>query len=200
MRVLYESPSKEEKESSIFESFILAEKDLPNGQWQKSEAPDYLLKTEAGCIGLEITSLVLNHARGKHSEAAIRKSQDNCYRIAAKLAEEEGIPPTEVKARFINDTIEVGENAAAKELFGFVKEKLKTLPDSGGKHFHPHDLKYFKNWARLIQKIYEVDPLTCPKCSGKMKVISVIEDQDVIKTPNRSLCQPSPISIIPTRV
>ena len=38
-----------------------------------------------------------------------------------------------------------------------------------------------KNWARLIQKIYEVDPLTCPKCSGKMKVISVIEDEDVIK-------------------
>jgi len=23
----------------------------------------------------------------------------------------------------------------------------------------------WKNWARLIQKIYEVDPLTCPKCS-----------------------------------
>jgi Zn finger protein HypA/HybF involved in hydrogenase expression len=38
-----------------------------------------------------------------------------------------------------------------------------------------------KNWARLIQKIYEVDPLTCPKCSGKMKVISVIEDEEVIK-------------------
>ena len=38
-----------------------------------------------------------------------------------------------------------------------------------------------KNWARLIQKIYEVDPLTCPKCFGKMKVISVIEDEDVIK-------------------
>jgi hypothetical protein len=37
------------------------------------------------------------------------------------------------------------------------------------------------NWAGLIQKIYEVDPLTCPKCSGKMKVISVIEDQHVIK-------------------
>jgi len=26
-----------------------------------------------------------------------------------------------------------------------------------------------------------MDPLTCPKCSGTMKVISVIEDQDVIK-------------------
>ena len=41
--------------------------------------------------------------------------------------------------------------------------------------------EYKRNWARLIQKIYEVDPLTCPKCSGKMKVISVIEDEDVIK-------------------
>ena len=38
-----------------------------------------------------------------------------------------------------------------------------------------------KQLAKLIQKIYEVDPLTCPKCSGKMKVISVIEDEDVIK-------------------
>ena len=41
--------------------------------------------------------------------------------------------------------------------------------------------EYKRNWARLIQKIYEVDPLTCRKCSGKMKVISVIEDEDVIK-------------------
>ena len=31
----------------------------------------------------------------------------------------------------------------------------------------------------LIQKIYEVDPLTCPKCSGAMRVISVIEDEQV---------------------
>jgi hypothetical protein len=36
-----------------------------------------------------------------------------------------------------------------------------------------------RNWARLIQKIYQVDSLTCPKCSGKMKVISVIEDEEV---------------------
>jgi len=41
--------------------------------------------------------------------------------------------------------------------------------------------EYRKNWAKLIQKIYEVDPLTCPKCSGKMKVISLIEDEEVIK-------------------
>ncbi len=41
--------------------------------------------------------------------------------------------------------------------------------------------EYKRNWARLIQKIYEVDPLTCPKCSGKMKIISVIEDSEIVK-------------------
>jgi len=39
-----------------------------------------------------------------------------------------------------------------------------------------------KSWARLIQKIYEVDPLTCPICRGTMRVISTIEDQEVIKS------------------
>jgi ribosomal protein S27E len=38
-----------------------------------------------------------------------------------------------------------------------------------------------KNWARLIQKIYHVDPLLCPNCSGSMKIISFIEDSEVIK-------------------
>ena len=37
-----------------------------------------------------------------------------------------------------------------------------------------------RNWARLIQKIYEVDPLTCPQCQGIMRIISIIEDQQVI--------------------
>ncbi len=40
---------------------------------------------------------------------------------------------------------------------------------------------YRKSWARLIQKIYEVDPLICPKCRGTMRIISFIEDQEVLK-------------------
>jgi len=35
--------------------------------------------------------------------------------------------------------------------------------------------------ARLIKKIYEVDPLTCPKCGGNMRIIAFIEDYKVIK-------------------
>jgi hypothetical protein len=38
-----------------------------------------------------------------------------------------------------------------------------------------------KTWARLIQKIYEVAPSTCPKCQGSMKIISFIEREDLIK-------------------
>ena len=38
-----------------------------------------------------------------------------------------------------------------------------------------------KSWARLIQKIYEVDPLVCPKCKGAMRIISSIEDPSIIR-------------------
>jgi len=44
------------------------------------------------------------------------------------------------------------------------------------------DEKTFRrNWARLIRKIYEVDPLICPKCQGTMRIISFIEDPSVIQ-------------------
>jgi hypothetical protein len=33
-----------------------------------------------------------------------------------------------------------------------------------------------RSWARLIQKVYEVDPLICPKCSHEMRVIAIITD------------------------
>ncbi len=42
-------------------------------------------------------------------------------------------------------------------------------------------LEFRRNWARLIQKIYQIDPQLCPKCQGPMKVISFIEDNALIK-------------------
>ncbi|MFH2001046.1 MAG: hypothetical protein ABIK28_15295 [Planctomycetota bacterium] len=35
-------------------------------------------------------------------------------------------------------------------------------------------------WAKRIQKIWEVNPLACPRCGGEMKVISVLIDPRVI--------------------
>jgi hypothetical protein len=44
------------------------------------------------------------------------------------------------------------------------------------------DEKTFRrNWALLIQKIYEVDPFICPKGKGTMRVIGSIEDPSVIR-------------------
>ena len=37
-----------------------------------------------------------------------------------------------------------------------------------------------KGWAEMIRKVYEVDPLLCPSCGGKMSIISFIKDHKVI--------------------
>jgi hypothetical protein len=36
-------------------------------------------------------------------------------------------------------------------------------------------------WARLIRKVYLVDPLTCPKCGGRLRILSFIENPCVIE-------------------
>ena len=36
-------------------------------------------------------------------------------------------------------------------------------------------------WARLIHKVYEVDPLACPKCGTQMHVIALIDDATIIR-------------------
>jgi hypothetical protein len=52
------------------------------------------------------------------------------------------------------------------------------------------DKAFRNNWARLIQKICEVDPLLYPKCSSEMRVIVFIEDPDVI---NKNTQPPGPV-------
>jgi len=39
----------------------------------------------------------------------------------------------------------------------------------------------WRKWARLIQKIYETDPLICPKCQGIMRIISFIKEHQIIR-------------------
>jgi hypothetical protein len=37
-----------------------------------------------------------------------------------------------------------------------------------------------KGWAAMIRKVYEVDPMVCPKCGGTMKVIAFIVDYTAV--------------------
>ncbi|MCP3892816.1 MAG: hypothetical protein GY702_28660 [Desulfobulbaceae bacterium] len=36
-------------------------------------------------------------------------------------------------------------------------------------------------WRECIKKVWEVDPLTCPKCIGEMRIIGFIYKRTVIK-------------------
>ena len=45
--------------------------------------------------------------------------------------------------------------------------RKKNLDDLIPSILGPIDLKPNRTWARLIQKIYAVDPLTCSKCQGQ---------------------------------
>jgi hypothetical protein len=37
-----------------------------------------------------------------------------------------------------------------------------------------------RNWARLLRKIFEVDPMLCPQCGVKMLPVSVVQEVTVI--------------------
>ena len=37
-----------------------------------------------------------------------------------------------------------------------------------------------RSWARLTQKVYEVDPLVCSRCGGDMRIVVFIEDYKVV--------------------
>ncbi len=83
----------------------------------------------------------------------------------------------------------------------FSQERMEYLPDQARVLYRSKDGKqegqdplptvvepqaakgFGKNsaWARFIQKVYEVDPLECPRCSGPMRVISFITDPAVVR-------------------
>ena len=43
------------------------------------------------------------------------------------------------------------------------------------------DARRKANWVRLIQKVYEVDPLECPNCGATMRIIALIDDARFVR-------------------
>ena len=37
-----------------------------------------------------------------------------------------------------------------------------------------------KGWAEMIRKVYEVNPLTCVRCGGTMKIIAFLTEYAVV--------------------
>ena len=54
-------------------------------------------------------------------------------------------------------------------------EVEKAVPPS------PERAALRRRWANLIRRVYEVDPLVCPRCGSEMRVIAFITEPKVIK-------------------
>ena len=62
------------------------------------------------------------------------------------------------------------------------KKKPKTESASGSDEPETNYRKKCRiTWAALIKAVFEVDPLKCPKCGGTMKIVSFIEEDEVIR-------------------
>jgi hypothetical protein len=46
------------------------------------------------------------------------------------------------------------------------EEKLRPIPSKG--------------WAEMIRKVYEVDPLICPRCASRMKFVAFLTEPAVV--------------------
>jgi hypothetical protein len=63
-------------------------------------------------------------------------------------------------------------------------------PASGAGGAETRDARALRrSWARLIKRIYEVDPLLCPSCGSEMKVIAFITEHDVVDAILRHLAK-----------
>jgi len=64
----------------------------------------------------------------------------------------------------------------------------------------PPDWRRKVNWARLIQKVYEVDPLECPHCGATLRIIALIDEPVVIERILKHLKarDPGPATIQPS--
>ena len=59
--------------------------------------------------------------------------------------------------------------------------KAGKVAGTGGAELPDVPRHTLSSWAMLIRLVYEADPLKCPECGGAMKIISFIEQEDVIR-------------------
>jgi hypothetical protein len=60
--------------------------------------------------------------------------------------------------------------------------KIKARPEAVPLRMVEDELRRLpaKGWAEMIRKVYEVDPMVCPQCGGKMRVIAFLTDFAVV--------------------
>ena len=138
-------------------------------------------KTEAERVGKYMIRPLLSLERLSLDEREGRV----CYRYGKEAKEVEGMDYLEFIARITSHIPDKGQvtvryyglyaNAHRGKVrkaslvpvtLGMIEEELRPIPSKG--------------WAEMIRKVYEVDPLVCPKCGAQMRIISFLTDYAVV--------------------
>jgi hypothetical protein len=73
------------------------------------------------------------------------------------------------------------EALAGEPLVPGIIVAVQTSGDRINFHSHLHLRRLpAKGWAAMIRKVYEVDPMTCPRCGGRMKVVAFLTKYAVV--------------------
>ena len=67
------------------------------------------------------------------------------------------------------------------------REVAQTNNNSGQPISSEAPGKASSSWAACVKKIYEVDPLECPRCKGQMRIIAFVQEPNAIKAMMKSL-------------
>ena len=138
-------------------------------------------KSEAERVGKYMIRPLLSLERLSFSE----KEGQVCYRYGKEAREVERMDYLEFIARVTSHIPDKGQvtvryyglyaNAHRGKVkktsrealpLRIVEEELRSVPAKG--------------WAEMIRKVYEVDPMVCLQCGGKMKVIAFLTDYAVV--------------------
>ena len=95
------------------------------------------------------------------------------------------LPSTSWKSHFNWCDITVGIRTVAGETWE-KKQSAVTFPDAPTRmeiidvsEYRPKKIPSPK-WRECIKKVWEIDPLSCPKCGSEMKIISFINEAEAI--------------------
>ena len=100
-----------------------------------------------------------------------------------------GYPANGRQAQALAQLVSNIPNKGGVRYYGYYSNKLRGLRKKAGTDDAVPALiesevlskEFRKTWARLIQKIYKVNPLLYPKCSGSMRIIAFIEEKKLVK-------------------
>jgi len=108
-----------------------------------------------------------------------------CYRYGKEAAEVERMDYLEFIARVTSHIPDKGQ--VTVRYFGLYANAHRGKVRKGQPDKHPFIIVEKENpriprrgWAEMIRKVYKVNPLTCPKCQGEMRIIAFLTDYAVV--------------------